>query len=161
MEIENVKVWFSKYGMTTSSSLKRQVFYIPMAKITYTDNKIKAKEISLLDCGKIGGFTDCTLTKKNYMGNAIGATFFCVESTRQILLYNAEGAFVKLLNTPETGIIVAVDRDAFVCLRNGEILTLYSSDGKVVEERQITDEEKRHMAVQIQASKNVCATISK
>lgn len=152
MEIRDVKVWFSQFGITTPSMPKRKVCYMPMAKITYTDKKIKAKQISLLDCGVIGGFSSCTLTKKNYLGTACGETFFCVISKMQILVFDAEGNFKSNLNTEETGLIISVAEDSLFCLKNGKTLSGYTKDGALIGKREFTEEESREFSAEVEAS---------
>lgn len=152
MEIKDIKVWFSQFGITSSSMPKRKVCYIPMAKITYTDKKIKAKEISLLDCGVIGAFDSCTLTKKNYLGTVCGESFFCVISKKQILVYDAEGNFKSSLNSKETGLIISVEEDSFLCLKNGKTLSGYTKDGVLIRKREFTEEESREFSAEVEAS---------
>lgn len=141
MEIKDVKVWFSQFGISTPILPKRKVCYIPMAKITYTDKKIKAKQISLLDSGVIGDFGCCTLTKKNYMGTLYDTTYFCVISTAKILVFDIEGNFKKSLNTKETGLIISAADDTFYCLKNGKILSAYNPEGSLLWKREFRSEE--------------------
>lgn len=154
MEIKDVKVWFSQFGVSSPTMPKRKVCHIPTAKITYTDKKIKAKQISLLDSGAIGGFGCCTLTKKNYIGTGWGRSFFCVFSIKQILVFDAEGNFKSSLNANETGWIISVCDDSFYCLRNGKILSGYTKDGALMFKREFTEEESQKFAAQVEASIN-------
>jgi len=159
-EITDVKVRFSKIGVTSLKNPQRKVVYMPIAKVTYAGSKVKPKEINLLECGKIGGLQNCTLTKENYLGTAVSPTFFCVLSTSQILVYDGEGTFKTELNSSETGPIVELDQDHFVCLKNASKVSIFNNEGQTIsccriKEADKADLNRMHVAISLDFEKRL------
>ena len=128
--MSSVKVYFSKLGVTSSSQPKRQVLYVPAAKITYTDKTRKSKTEM---------YFGSPITKKNYMGMIEGGSFFVIIRQPNIFhFFNSEGEQVAEVEI--NGKPIQADEDDFV-VKDGNTAIWYSADGNKIAERPLTEEE--------------------
>jgi len=128
--MSSVKVYFSKFGISTSSLPKKQALYVPAAKITYTDKKRKSKTQM---------YFGSPITKKNYMGMIEGGSFFVIIRQPNIFhFFNSEGEQVAEVEI--NGKPIQVDEDNFI-VRDGNTAIWYGADGNKISERQLTEEE--------------------
>ena len=127
--MSSVKVYFSKFGVTTNQS-KRRVLYVPAAKITYTDKKRKSKTEY---------YFGSPITKKNYMGMIEGGSFFVIVRQPNIFhFFNSEGEQVAEVEI--NGEPIQANEDDFV-VKDGNTVIWYGANGNKIGERPLTEEE--------------------
>lgn len=133
--ISNVKVYFSKYGINTSSQPKRKVLYVLAAKIDYMDKKLKSKTEY---------YFQSEITKENIEQYIVCDEFFVIRRKPNLYhFFDSEGKEETVVEI--NGIPIAAQENNIV-IREGDNAIWFDRTGKKVCERPLSQEELKQMS---------------
>ena len=132
MQIVNLKIKMSRFGICSTDSPKSKAIYVPIAFISYKGNKPTKKEVYL---------QAPSLSNKNaFKACVIGLNFFVVQFNNDNCIYDLEGRFRSNLSVEQFGTPVDIFNDTLCCLK-GNIVSCFKEDGTLVNRKELFEDE--------------------
>lgn len=138
MGITNLELKFSKVGVTdTVSNQSRKVRYIPVVVVQF-ENQPKKKRIYL------EGFI---FDKKSVKHVIAGETYIALLVNEVFFIYDLEGRKQGTVFANDYGELIQINEDSFILCKD-RVITWVNDKGKIVNSRELTDEEYQSLHVE-------------